>query len=220
MNGNSLGTLTPFAARVYGVAVIIAALLLLASTVAFITVGDGINEGVLGGVLGIWGAFALAIGLMGILRLMEPRAPRAAPILTVFALISAAAGVGIQLDYLMQHEMGPELSAAVDEALVGADGPLAIAILPGLLLPPTLVAIGIFLWRTRTTPWWSGALLIAGGVMFIIAMPDGIAPLAVLTDVLLLLALVPIGWSMIRAARRDAPPPAPSGADQIAAQSD
>lgn len=112
MNGNTLGTLTPVAARVYGLAVIIAPLLMLASSLAFVFIGAGINEGIFGSVIGIWGAFVLAIALMGILRLMEPRAPRAAPILTVFAMISAAATVGIQLDYHIQHEIGPELSAA------------------------------------------------------------------------------------------------------------
>lgn len=213
MNGNSLGTLTPFAARVFGVVVIIAPLLGLASSVAFVTVGDGINEGLLGGVLGIWSAFALAVALVGVLRMLEGRAPRAAPVLTVFAVVSAAAAVGIQLDYLIQHEIGPELNEAVNQALTDSDL-VAIAILPGLLLPLTLVAIGIFLWRTRTTPRWTGALLAAGGALFIVAFPASIASLALATDGILVLALVPIGWSMITRAPEAAAGPATSRAGE------
>lgn len=194
-------TLSPFAARFYGVAVIVAPLLMLASTLAFITAGDGINQGVLGNTMGVWVAFTFATAMVGILRLLEPRAPRAAPILTAFTLAGFCGGVAINMDYLMAELGGPEFDAAINEAIDAQ--PIAIlALLPwGWFAPLSLILVGIFLWRTRTTAWWNGALLIAGGVLFVASRPESIEVLALVADGVLILALVPIGLSMLARGR-------------------
>jgi hypothetical protein len=64
-----------------------------------------------------------------------------------------------------------------------------------------MVAMGILLWRTRVTPWWSGALLMAGGVLFVISRMERIDVLAVAADAVLLAALAPIGWALLTGTR-------------------
>lgn len=195
------GSLSPFAARFYGVAVIVAPLLLLGSTVAFLTAGEGINQGVLGNTMGVWVAFTFAIAIVGILRVVEPRAPRAAPILTAIALAGFCGGVAINIDYLFIELGGPAFNAAINEA-VDAQPVAILALLPwGWFGPLSFILVGIFLWRTRTTAWWNGALLIAGGVLFVAGRPATIDALALAADAVLILALVPVGLAMIASAR-------------------
>ncbi|MGD9890725.1 MAG: hypothetical protein AB7R89_09035 [Dehalococcoidia bacterium] len=197
MNRDTRTTLTPFAARVYGVATILAPLLLLASTVAYITAGEGINEGVLGGTIGVWSAFAMTIAFVGILRLLEPRAPRAAVTLTVIALIGWAAGIAFNIEAIYVALI-PELTVErLNDAMTGGDAIAWLAFLPwGWFAPLTFVLSGIFLWRTHTVAPWTGILLIIGGVLFVTARPARIDVLAVTGDIVLVLALAPIGWSM------------------------
>jgi hypothetical protein len=187
--------------RVYGVAAILAPVLMLASTIAFITDGEGLNVGVLGGVIGVWSAFALVIAFVGILRMLEPRAPRAAAVMTVLAMTGFGSGVAFDVNAIFDEIVGPaELEAAIDTALAagGTAGLLILAFLPwGLFAPLSMLAIGILLWRTRVTARWSGALLAAGGALFVASRVERIDVLAVIADGVLILALVPIGWAML-----------------------
>jgi uncharacterized membrane protein YgdD (TMEM256/DUF423 family) len=205
-------------ARVYGIAAILAPLLLLASTIAFITDGEGLNVGVLGGVVGVWSAFAFVIAFVGILRMLEPRAPRAAAIMTVLAMTGFASGVAFDVNAIFDEIVGPvELAAALDAAIDagGTAGLSILAFLPwGFFGPVSMMVIGILLWRTRVTARWSAALLAVGGVLFVASRPERINLLALIADSVLVLALVPIGWSMLTGndpARRGEPAVPTSG---------
>lgn len=215
MNDNALFALPPFSARVYGIAAIAAPLLLLASTVAYVVEGEGINDGVLGGVIGVWSSFTLAVAFVGLLRLLEPRAPRAAPILTVLAVTGFSAGVAFNIEAIYRAIIGPQLDETMDAAVEETDPMALLGFLPwGWFVPLSLVLVGVFLWRTRTVSWWSGALLIVGGVLFVTARPARIDVIAMIGDGVLVLAMAPIGWAMltgVRGARgaRTAPAAAP-----------
>lgn len=199
MTSNPSGSLGPAAARIYGTAAILAPLFLLASTLAYITAGDGINDGVLGGTIGVWSAFTLAIALVGVLRLLEPAAPKAAPLLTAMAVIAFSGGVAFNISAIYLATFGNDF---MESDLQGGDAIGVLAFLPwGLLTPLTFVLVGILLWRTRTVEWWSGALLIAGGILFVASRPARIDPLAITADLVLVLALAPIGWAMLTRAR-------------------
>lgn len=203
-------------ARVYGVAIILAPILLMASTVAFIADGDGINDGVMGGVFGVWSCFAFVIGLTGVLRLLEPRAPRAAPVLSVLALLGFTAGVGFNVNamYLASHEVD-FLTEASDESADGRDAFGMLAFLPwGLLVPVSLVLIGVFLWRTEVVARWSAILIAAGGVLFVSARPERIEALALVGDAVLVVGLGSIGLAILTGTRSPAAPePAVDTAD-------
>ncbi len=203
--------LSPAAARICGAAAIIAPILLLASTVTYITAGDGINDGVLGGTIGVWSCFALAIAFVGLLRLLEPAAPTAAPVLTIVALTGFAAGVAFNVQAIFTASFGPQIDDFMD-TVEGSDAIAILAFLPwGWFAPVTFAATGILLWRTRGTNHRSAGLLTAAGVLFIASRPARIDPLAVISDVVLILALAPIGWSILT--RRITPAVAPSPAN-------
>ncbi|MPZ00129.1 MAG: hypothetical protein GEU97_19505 [Actinophytocola sp.] len=200
-------TTSPLAARIYGVAAMAAPLLLMASTIAYIVAGEGINHGVLGGVIGVWACFALVIAFAGILRHLEVRAPRAAPILTAFALTGFSAGIAFNVVAIFTAVAGPHARDYLDVA-VEADPVAILGFLPwGLFTPLSLLLVGLALWRTRTFPAWNGALLALGGVLFVAARPERINVLALIADGVLVTALVPIGWAMLRHARPAAATP-------------
>jgi uncharacterized membrane protein YgdD (TMEM256/DUF423 family) len=202
MNTTPPTVLEPFASRVHGAAAVAAPLLLLASTVAFATVGGGINDGVLGGTIGVWSCFAFVIALVGICRLLEPAAPRAAALLTVLAVIGFSAGVAFNLQAVHLALFGEEV---LETPLEGADAVSILALLPwGLFAPLSLVLIGIALWRTRAVARWSAALLALGGVLFVLSRPERIEAFAVVADLVLVLALAPIGRRMMTARREAA----------------
>lgn len=198
------GSLSPFAARVFGIAIIVGPLLLLASTVAYVTAGEGVNEGVLGGTVGVWSVLALGIAFVGLLRLVEPHAPRAAVVLTVIALIGFPAGVAFNVDAVFVGLI-PDLRDEIDDAMTGGDAIAIFAFLPwGLFAPLTLVLTGIVLWRTRAVARWSAILLVAGGVLFVASRPERIDVLAVIADLVIIAGMAPIGWALLSGAGRTA----------------
>jgi hypothetical protein len=213
MNNDSPAVMSPLAARVYGVAAFLGPLLLLAATIGFIVEGEGINHGVLGGTIGVWSAFTMIIAMMGVLRLLEVNRPRAAPILTILAVSGFAAGSAFDVEAAFRA-MVPGFDDAVDAAVDDGSGTFVIFMFVpwGWFAPLSLILVGIFLWRSRTTPWWTGALMIAGGVLFVVGQMERIGLLAAASNVVLLLAFAPIGWTLLRSARtaRSAAPPVES----------
>ena len=184
--------------RIAGGAAIAAPLLLLASTVAFLTEGDGINDGFVGGTLGVWAALAFTLAFVGIFRVLEFRAPRAAPIWLSVSLMGWAAGVGFNLDAIFAAEFGRE---TVDTS--AEDRPFTIlAYLPwGWMAPLGLIAAGVLMRRTNTFGRMSALLMIAAGVLFVTARPARMGPLAIFADCITVLALVPVGWALLAISR-------------------
>ena len=205
-------TISPTAARIHGWAVIAAPLLLLGSTIAFIY-EDGINNGVVGGTIGVWSVFALVIGFVGIYRAMEPKAPRVAPAFMAVALVGLTSGVGFNIQAMYVGAYGQDMLADITEGRADAPAIGFFAFLPwGWLMPIALVATGILLWRTRVVPTWSAALLGLGGILFVASRPERINALALVGDATLVLALVPVGWSMVTGSRTAVPAAAPQPA--------
>lgn len=125
---------------------------------------------------------------------IEPRAPRAAPLLLISGFIGWAAGVGFNVDAILSAEFGRE---AVDTAT--EDHPFTLlAYVPwGWFAPLSVTATGVVLWRTRAFSRPSAALLVVAGVLFIASRPARIEPLAVIADCVAIVALVPIGWKLL-----------------------
>jgi hypothetical protein len=198
MNTNT-AFISPAAARVHGCATIIAPVLLLASTLAFIS-EDGINDGVLGGTFGVWSTFAFVVGFVGIYRMIEPRLPRIGPIFMALTLIGFTAGTAFNVQAMYYGAYGTDLLADLSEGRL-PDAPAVgiFAFLPwGLLVPATLVGTGVLLWVSRSVPTWSSALVMLGGVLFVASRPERINALAIVADVVMVLAMAPIGWTLMR----------------------
>ncbi|MPY80336.1 MAG: hypothetical protein GEV04_18130 [Actinophytocola sp.] len=182
-----------------GFAAILAPVLLLLSSIAYITGGGGINDGVLGGTVGVWSAIALAVASVGICRLAEPRAPRAAAVVQVVALAGFTAGVAFNVQgmYLGKYDLDllTDLTGGASE---GSEWIGAFAFLPwGWLAPLSFVLMGWLLWNTRAVAPWTAGLLALGGVLFVTGRPARIDTLVIATDVVLTIALVAIGLRLL-----------------------
>jgi len=198
-------SVSPTAARICGVSILLAPVLLLASTLAFIGPGDGINDGVAGGTIGVWSCFAFILALTGMMRAIEPDAPRAAPLVSAMAVIGFAGGVAFNVHAIFLAHFGSRIDEFFSE-VEGADMIGILAFLPwGWFAPLTLVATGILLWRTGRVPTPSAMLLVAGGVLFVASRPERIDWLAVVADTALLAALVPVGVALLTNGRMPAP---------------
>lgn len=189
---------SPVFGRVTAVAGVLGAVCLLGSTVLFITDGDAINDGVLGGTVGVWAAIGLAIGSVGILRLVEPAAPVLAPIVGAVALGAFSGGVAfnVQALHLGRYDID-FLSDVTEGGGSGSDWFGVFAFLPwGLLTPLTFALIGWLVWRTRVAPPWVAGAFVLGGVLFVSGRPARIDAVAIATDVVLVLAFLGIARSL------------------------
>jgi hypothetical protein len=181
--------------RVHAWALIAFPLLLLASSVAFLSEG-GVNDGVVGGTIGVWSSFALAIGFVGLSRALEGQAPRGAMVLLVIGVIAACAGVAfnVQAMYAAQYDA----DILLDSSEGAAPAIAFFAFLPwGWLAPVTFIVAGVLVWRTKVFVRWAGLLLVAGGVLFVTGRPARIDAIVIATDLVLAGALVPIGLAML-----------------------
>lgn len=188
-------------ARVYAIAAVLGPVFMLGSTLGYLIEGDGINVGVVGGVVGVWSCFALAIAFVGILRLLEPKAPRGAAVMTVLALAGFASGVAFNVQAIIDAIVGPEQLAAAIDAAIAANGMTYLAILAflpwGWFVPISMVVVGILLWRTAVGPRWSAGLLMLAGILFVASRPESIGWLALCSDVALLAAMVPLAGRLL-----------------------
>jgi len=181
--------------RLAGAACVAAPVLLLASTISYITAGDGMNSGEAGGAIQVWAMIAFALVVVYLARELELPAPRAAAALTVVGLIGVAGGVGYGIDSIQAAIFDTGSIQETDSAAA----PLALQ-LPGVLFPLGLIGLGVMLVRTGAVARWSGWTLAAGGLLFPLSRIPDIEALAVVADALLVIALVPLGWQMMRGA--------------------
>lgn len=178
--------------RLFGAAMIIAPVLLLASTIAAV-LGEGLGEDQAGGVLQMYAAAAFFLAIIGLTRLIEATAPRAAAALTVFGAFGVAGAAGYAINSIYAA-IGP---VNLNENVDGSAGQLALQT-PGILFPLTFIGIGIFLLRGHVEPRWSGIALILGGVLFPVSRIGSIDALAPVPDALLLIGLVPLGLALLK----------------------
>jgi len=192
------------ARRFFALAVIAAPVVFLLGDVAYISDGNGINNGVLGGTIGVWSSFLLGWAFIAISRALEPVASRGAVVLLVLGIPAICAGVAFNVNGLHWDHFGNDF---VDAAFSDG-GPTvgALAFLPwGWFMPASLVVAGVLVWRTRMFPRWAGAMTALSGVLFVTARPASIDALAITADVVMVVGLAPIGLAMLTGAVRRAP---------------
>ena len=193
-------TTTLPAPRLLGLAVIAAPIVFLLSDIAYITAGNGINNGLLGGTIGVWSCFLLGLTFVAISRVLEPVAPRGAVALLLMAIPAASAGAAFNVNAMHWDHFGNDI---VDAAFSDSGATVAIlAFLPwGWFAPASLVVAGVLVWRTQVLPSWAGAMTAIAGVLFVSARPANIDALAMVADVAMVLGLVPIGLAMLSGRR-------------------
>lgn len=185
----SHGLTTP-ADRLFGGAMIVAPLLLIASTVAY-TISGGFNGNEIGGMVQIYAFTAWFLVVIGLERILQAPYPRAAVALTVLGALGVAGGIAYGVDSMHVAEFG----MSAEE--IGWAGPLALN-LPGILFPIAHIGFGIALLRANVQPRWSGALLVVAAVLFPASRIPSVEALAVVADGLFIVALAPLGWKIVQ----------------------
>lgn len=192
MTDTTTHTVPATADRIAGTAAVLGPLLLLASSLMFLFVENGVNDGVLGGTVGMWSCFAPAVAVPGVLRAVEPVAPRAAPRVALVATTGFVAGAAFNIQAIY--------GAATEIFLLDRIGdgvpPLGLlAFLPWCWFAPLgPVLTGWLLLRAGVRV--PGALLVVAGVLFVIGRPGTIGAVVLASDGALIAGLVPLGVAL------------------------
>jgi len=184
--------MTPLGLRATGLAAIAAPLLLLASTLAYVARGEGLNDGEVGGTIQIWAFVAFGVAVVGLARRLEAAAPHAAVALTILGLVGVAGGIGFGIDSIQIEVLGTESLQETESSAV----PLALQ-LPGVVFPLALAGLGVLLARHRIVPRAAGYTLAVGALLFPASRIPGVEALAIASDGLMLVALGTIGLPLL-----------------------
>lgn len=190
--------------RLTTAAIFVAPVLSVASTIAY-GLADGLNRGLVGGALQLYANFVLCLAVVGLALPLRHLFPRSAAAALGLGLITAAAGAAYGVDSMWAAITDmPQLVDQGDPAAFAAMAPPAVA------LVLTFLILGIAYARSGLVPAPVGYLLALVGPLFPAGRATDILPIALLTDLVLLGAMVAIGRGLI--ARRTVPGPAPTAA--------
>jgi hypothetical protein len=184
--------------KLYGAALIITPLLLLATSIAEWT-GSGPEKDGFGGTLKVLTMFLFIFVVLGLTHLLWTRAPRTAVIGRFIGILGCTGGIGygflgVFYDVLVQAGASEALLAEFMTLANGLDSGLAgvpILQVPGFIFPLTFIGLGIALWRTRVVPAWAGIILAVAGLMFPIGRFPDVPSVNYLAD---LFFVVSLGW--------------------------
>jgi len=183
--------------RLLGVAIVAAPILLLISSIAF-AAGGGIDDDQLGGAIQVYAATAFALAFLGLRQMVEDEFPRGSAALTLIGVVGAIGGASFGIVSITSALYDIHLQDSEEVSVQ-----LAL-LLPGVLFAPALIGFGVALRRAGIGPAISAPALIVGAVLFPISRIASIEPLAIVADLVLVLALVSLG--------RTAPAPLGEGA--------
>ena len=175
-----------------GICLIVAPLLLLASTVAY-ALGDGFNGDRTGGTIQVYAMAAFVPVILGLATMVGQSQPRLAAALILLGSLGAAGGVAYGIDSIHYGET----RTSVED--YGAAGPFALQI-PGAMFPLSLLGIAAGFLRSGAEPRWPFALLALAAVLFPASRIPRVEELAIIADSLFILALVPLGWRILSGA--------------------
>jgi hypothetical protein len=171
-------------------AMVVAPLLLLASSIAY-AVGGGSGEDQTGGAIQVYAATAFVFVVIGLARATEGAFPRAATALTLVGVLGAVGGATFGITSIANALSGSRLQD-VESAQIYVG-----LLLPGVIFPVALIGFGVALFRAGIGPRASGPLLVLGAILFPLARINAIELLAVAGDLVLVAALVPLGLATL-----------------------
>lgn len=190
--------------RLTTAAIFVAPLLIVASTIAY-ALADGMNRGQIGGALQLYAWSILCLAVVGLVLPLRYVLPRTAAAALGLGLITAATGASYGVDSMW---------AAITDMpqLVDQGSPVAFAAMapPAATLVVTFIILGLAYARSGLVPAPVGYLLALVGPLFPAGRATNILPIALLTDLVLLGAMVAIGRGLL--ARRTVPGPVPTAA--------
>ena len=179
--------------RLFGGAMVVGPLLLVASGVAFVNSEDGHNVDDLGGALLVYAFVAMTIAAIGLARVLEPLWPRLSSVLLALSVLGCASGVGFGIDSI--HAALPGGTNLEDADSVAA---VLALFVPGAIFPLSFAALGVALWRARVEPAVCGPLLVVAAVLFAAGNIPDIDALLIIGDAMFVVALAPLGLARLR----------------------
>lgn len=188
-------------ARLHAGALIAAPVALVASTAAYLANGGLDAGGTAGGAIQVWAGISLGLAITGLAARLDGPLPRTAAVLTLTGAVGAAGAVAFGIDSMV---VATDAAAAVSEGDPGPAAALGL-FLPGVIMPATLVALGVASLRTGIQPRFAAIALTVGGVAFPISRIGDIDALAVVADLLIGAGMVPMGLAALRRLGRNAP---------------
>lgn len=190
--------------RLTTAAIFVAPVLIIASTIAY-ALADGMNRGQIGGALQLYAWSILCIAIVGLALPLRHLLPRTAAVALGLGLITAATGASYGVDSMWANIT--DMPQLVDQG-----NPVAFAAMapPAATLILTFIILGIAYARSGLVPAPVGYLLALVGPLFPAGRATNTLPIALLTDLVLLGAMVAIGRGLI--APRAVPAPAPTTA--------
>lgn len=176
-------------------ALVVGPLLLLGSSVAY-AAGEGIGDDKVGGAIQVWAFILLGIGLVGLARHVESHRPAIAAALTAATLIGVSVGAGFGIDSIWTEVTGLSID---DDAVSGP-----ALFMPGLSFPVALFAHAARRFRIGLGPKLPAVLLAVGAVLFPLSRIPSIDVLALIADLCIAAALIPIALAIPTRTRSDA----------------
>jgi hypothetical protein len=193
--------------RVLGWATVTAPSLLLISPV--VAAAGGIDTDRRGAVL-VYAMVAFALVIVALAVRIGTAYPRVGATLLLIGLAGVVGGAGFGIDNTT-HAGGPgDPPVSAGHGNSGAELPAMLP--PAALLPIAVVGIGVALFLAEPTFRWRAAVIVLAGASFPVSRVIDVAELAVLTHFVFVVALVPLGWSMLRVAGDDGGAPGRSTA--------
>ncbi len=150
-------------------------------------------------------------GLLAVARLLRQPSPRLSVV--VGLLIAAGCVGGASFQTALLHEWAARTAGAPDATMMAVSAVTEGRIFPLLVIfsiqfPISLLALGVGLLRTRTTPTWVALLLGIGAVIFPVGHIGGIQLVQHLAETILLVPLVWLGLGFLRGLPQRVPKPA------------
>lgn len=189
---------------VNAIAMFVAPLILAASSIVSLS-GNGNNSDALGGSLVVYAFFAFIFVIVGLTHLLIPHAPRFALIMRLVGIFGCIGGVNWGMDSAIRGVLLTKIDAAtaqLSEEVVVGSLPQLLEI-PGLILPVSLLIVGIVLFRYRLVPPPAALLLALAGLTFPIGRIPDSTPVYIVTDTAFVIALFWIGWRSLGQAAAD-----------------
>lgn len=174
---------------VQGISLIVAPIILLASTMFFF-MGGNMDSDDVGGTLQILAFFFFIFAVLGLTEMLATTNPKAAVAFRVLLVFGSVYGAINGLSSVLADKASggiPSLPSGLAQLLV----------FPGILFPLSLCVIGLVLWRNRLVAAPVGITLSVGGFLFPVGRIPDIVSLYFITDLLLIFSMAWIGWKML-----------------------
>lgn len=179
---------------VVAAATILGPLLMLGSSVAWLADADEARA-----ILIMWAAIGLGLTIVGFSQRLATALPRMAAVVLGIGIIGMAAGAAYAAEAAIVDHFG--IDRLNEQNTVAT---VLVLQLPGLLFPLSFVVAAIASWRAGLLAPLHAGLLAVGALMFPASRIPEVAGLGVAADVVLCVALVPLGIALLTGRSRPA----------------